>query len=194
MSGPVGLPPALLPLLLGAAGGDMPDPTALLGGSPDLLAALAALGSDATLSGAVAAPDNGAGLQLLTALGTFTIETELPLPPGAQIELQHDLSAGRQGQLGLDREGAERSQQLQARAIVGRRDRAGKGGVAAERGERREEIGRAAEQRGRIRHVAAGRAEQQRQQRRRQSDRAAHIVTLARSSVRRDELLGDRLD
>src|SRR5215469_12144861 len=93
MSGPVGLPPALLPLLLGASGGDTPDPTALLGGSPDLLAALAALGSDATLSGTVAAPDNGAGLQLLTALGTFTIETELPLTPGAEIVLQ--LAGGR---------------------------------------------------------------------------------------------------
>jgi hypothetical protein len=93
VSGPVGLPPALLPLLLAADGADTSDPTALLGGSPDLLAALAALGGDATLSGTVAATDNGAGLQLLTALGTFTIETELPLPTGAQIVLQ--LAGGR---------------------------------------------------------------------------------------------------
>jgi hypothetical protein len=92
VSSPVALPPVTLSQLFAAAAGSEPAaaPSATIDGSVEALRALAALGASAILSGTVAATPGASdpALQLLTALGTFSIKTELPLPPGTQLTIQ----------------------------------------------------------------------------------------------------------
>jgi hypothetical protein len=94
VSSPVGLLPVaaqpLPPLLPASAGAVMPTtpPVVTLDGSPQALAALAALANAASFAGTIAAGESAGSLLLVTSFGTFALDSATPFPIGAQLTLQ----------------------------------------------------------------------------------------------------------